>query len=81
MQLLHLTETEKQLSEDLQWALRAPEVRQYAGKLVAVHQKRVIAVGANRDALVVEAAEKAKCPRQNVVILVVPSADFSETPR
>ncbi len=81
MQVHQLNELEKQLSGDLQWALRAPEVRQYAGKLVAVHQKRVVGVGVNRDALVAEAAEKAQCPRQNVVVLVVPSADLSELPR
>lgn len=78
---LQLNETEKQLSADLRWALRAPEVRQHAGKFVAVHQKRVVSVGTNRDALVAEAAEKAQCPPENLVVMVVPGADLCETPR
>jgi hypothetical protein len=32
----------------LKWALQAPEVRQNAGKLVAVHRCRLVAVGTDR---------------------------------
>lgn len=81
MQSLELNEMEKESSSDLQWALQAPEVRQHGGQFVAVHKKRVVAVGKNRDAVVTEAAQKAQVLPQNVVVLVVPSADLSETPR
>jgi hypothetical protein len=81
MQFLQLSDIEKQLSDDLQWALRAPEVRQHAGKFVAIYQKCIVGVGTNRDALVAEAAEKAHCPQQHVVVMTVPSEDLSELPR
>lgn len=81
MEHLQLNDIDRQASDDLRWGLRAPEVRQHAGKLVAVHKKRVVGVGTNRDALVAEASEKTKCPWQDLVIIVVPAADLSELPR
>jgi hypothetical protein len=81
MHVLCLNDKEKQMSDDLQWALGAPEVRKYSGKLVAVYQKCVVGVGSNRDSLVAEAAERAKCPWQEVVVCVVPAADLTDVPR
>ncbi len=80
MEPLRLNQVEQQLADDLQWALRSPEVRQYAGQLVAVHKKRVVGVGTNRDALVTQAAEKAQCPGHDLVVMVVPPADLTEIP-
>jgi hypothetical protein len=79
MEFVQLNETEKQLSDDLRWALRSSEVRQHAGKLVAVHKKRVVGIGVNRDALVTQAAEAAQCRAQDVVVVVVPTANLAET--
>ena len=76
-----LNEIEQQMSADLERALQAPEVRQHAGKLVAVYQKRVVAVGTERDALVAQAAEKENCPWEDLVVVVVPGPDLTEIPR
>ncbi len=81
MEPLQLNEIERQSAGDLKWALRAPEVRQNAGKLVAVHKRRLVAVGMDRDALLAEASEKAQCPLQDIVVVVVPAADLTELPR
>lgn len=80
MKPLQLNENEQQLSDDLRWALRAPEVRQHPGKLVAVYKKRVVGVGADRDALVAQAAETAQCRCQDIVVLTVPGTAITETP-
>ena len=80
MDSLQLNEIEQQMSDDLRWALRAPEVRRYPGKLVAIHKKRIVGIGAERDALVAQAAETAQCCWQEVVVLVVPGADLAELP-
>jgi hypothetical protein len=36
---LQLNDLERQLSNELQWALLSPDVRKHAGKLVAVYKK------------------------------------------
>ena len=81
MELLQLNETEQQLADDLRWALHAPEVRQHRGKLVAIHKRRVFGVGTDRTALVAQAAEAAQCRREELVVLVVPAGDLTETPQ
>jgi hypothetical protein len=81
MEGLQLSDIERQMAEDLHWGLGAPEIRQHAGKLVAVHRKRLVGVGTDRQKLVAEAAERAQCPWEDVVVLVVPPADLSELPR
>ena len=80
MDTLRLYDIEQQQLDDLRWAASSHEMRQYAGQLVAVHKKRVVGVGADRKALVTQAAEKAQCPCQDLVVVVVPGADFSEVP-
>ena len=81
MEPLQLNEIERQSADDLKWALQAPEVRQNAGRLVAVHKRRLVAVGMDRDALLAEASEKAQCPWQDIVVVVIPAADLTELPR
>jgi len=81
MEPLQLNDLERQSADDLRWALRAPAVLQHAGKLVAVHKKRVVGVGMDREALLAEASEKAHCPWQDLVVVVVPAADLTELPR
>ena len=81
MEALQLNEVEQQGFEDLKWAQQAPEVQQHAGKLVAVHQKRVLGVGTDRDALVASACANGKCAWQDLVVVVVSATDFTELPR
>ena len=81
MESLQLNELEKQRAEDLRWALRSNEVRQHAGKLVAVHKKRVVGFGVDREVLITQAAAAAPCRRQDIVVVVVPSADLTDTPK
>jgi hypothetical protein len=77
---LQLNDLERQLSNDLQWALLSPDVRKHAGKLVAVYKKCVVGVGTDRNSLVAQAAEQAQCRSQDIVVLAVPAADLSELP-
>jgi hypothetical protein len=81
LETVHLNDNEQQAADDLRWALGAPEVRQHAGKLVAVHKRCVVGIGTDRDELVAAASAKARCPWQDVVVVVVPAADLSELPR
>jgi hypothetical protein len=81
MESMQLSEPEVQRAEDLRWALRAPEVRQHAGKLVAVYKKRVIGVGVDRGTLIEQASSEAHCGLHNVVVIVVPSPDLADTPK
>ena len=75
MQLRRLTELEQRMDEDLDWAEHAPEVMQnpeYYGKLVVVHNKRVLAAGRDRQAMVEQAAKEVGVPWQHLVVIVVP---------
>jgi hypothetical protein len=83
MQLRKLTELEQGMDEDFDWALHAPEVQQnpeYFGKLVVVHNKRVLAAGRDRQALVEQAAKEVGVPWQHLVVMIVPSPDMEEIP-
>ncbi len=71
-------QAEKKTSEDFHWALHAPEVQQHTGKLVAIYDKRVLAVGTDRDALVREAVRKVGCGPEELVVMVVPSLSFDD---
>ena len=75
MQLRKLSELEQRMSADLDWAEHAPEVMDnpdYLGKLVVVHNKRALAAGRDRQALVEQAAREVGVPWQHLVVLVVP---------
>jgi hypothetical protein len=74
-----MTAIERQQYEDGIWAAQAPEVQQHRGKIVVVHQKRVVAVGSDYDALVQEAAAAEHCPWSELVVELVTGQDF-ETP-
>lgn len=80
MELSKLNAIERQMAEDVQWALTAPEVQQHQGKLVAVYQKRVVGVGTDRKALVEQAAEREQCHWGDIAVVVVPSRDTWEVP-
>jgi hypothetical protein len=76
-----MSPVEQRLIEDLRWGVTAPEVQQHAGKVVAVRDKRVVAVGIDRLALRREASACTGCAEDEIVLLIVPPADLSETPR
>ena len=81
MESIQLNELEKQRVEDLHWARHSSEVQQHGGKLVAVHNKRVLGAGLDRKALVAQAAAMAKCRPDEIVVVVVRAADLAEIPR
>jgi hypothetical protein len=77
MQLRKLSELEQRMTADSNWAQHAPEVMEnpeYFGKFVVVHNKRVLAAGTERQALVEKAAKEAGVPWQHLVVIVVPPA-------
>jgi hypothetical protein len=47
---------------------------EYFGKLVVVHNKRVLAAGRDRQDLVEQAAKEVGVPWQHLVVVVVPPA-------
>ena len=75
MELYRLNEIEQRMSEDLQWALTAPEVQQHSGKLVAVSKKRVVGVGTDRMALAQQTAQEEQCHWGDIAVVAVPSED------
>ncbi len=47
---------------------------------MVVHNKRVVAVGSDRQALVTEAAALENCDAEDLVVLVVPRVSLAEIP-
>ncbi len=83
MQLRTMTEAEHRMADDLDWAEHAPEVQEnpeHHGKFVVVYNKRILAVGKDRQVLVEEAAKQAGVPWQRLVVLIVPRPDLWEIP-
>ena len=83
MQLRKLSELEQRMTEDADWAEHSSEVMQnpeYFGKFVVVHNKRVLAVGRDRQALVEQAAKEVGVPWQHLVVIVVPDFEVWEDP-
>jgi hypothetical protein len=83
MQLRKLSELEQRMTEDSNWAQHAPEVMEnpeYFGKLVVVHNKRILAVGTDRRALVEQAAKEVGVPWQHLVAVLVPDPGIWEIP-
>lgn len=66
------TPPEQQMADDLAWARTAPEVQQHVGKIVAICDKRVLAVGTRHGRVRSEAARKAGCPPWQIVVVIVP---------
>jgi hypothetical protein len=78
MEVLKFNEIEQRMSDDLQWALTAPEVQRHSGKMVAVYEKRVVGVGTDRMAMVKQAAEQEKCHWGDIAVVVVPGPEVWE---
>ena len=69
--VIELDSREKQIREDYQWVLRDGTVqRQQAGKVVAVHRKKIWGVGATRAAALAAARVHPECPSQRQLALV-----------
>ncbi|HZW30457.1 MAG TPA: hypothetical protein VFF52_07080 [Isosphaeraceae bacterium] len=83
MQPRELTEVEQRRIDDFQWAENSPEVQQnpeHFGKLVVVYDKRVLAVGRDRPAIVAQAAQRAGVPGEELVVVLVPDPNMWEIP-
>jgi hypothetical protein len=83
MQLRKMSELEQRMTEDSNWGQHAPEVMQnpeYYGKFVVVYNKRIVAVGRDRQPLVEQAAKEVCVPWQHLVVLVVPDPEMWEIP-
>jgi hypothetical protein len=83
MQLRKLSELEQRMTEEADWAEHAPEVMdnpEYFGKFVVVHNKRVLAAGTDRQALVEQAAKEVGVPWRHLVVVLVPEPGLWEIP-
>jgi len=63
------------MSDDLEWALTAPEVQQHTGQFVAVYKRSVVGVGTDRMAVVRKAAQQARCHWGDIAVVVVPGQE------
>lgn len=64
-----LTPAELERSEDYHWATANLELRDlYPGQWVAVHKKKILAVGPDIQAVYAEAEAKSGLPRDEIVI-------------
>jgi hypothetical protein len=69
--LVELDERERQIRKDYQWVLQDGTIqRQQAGKVVAVHRRRIWGVGPNHAAALAAALERPECPSQQELALV-----------
>jgi hypothetical protein len=80
MELYKLNEKEQRMSEDMQWALAAPEVQQHQGKWVAVYRKRIVGIGSDRRSVVNQAAAQEHCHWGDIAVVAVPSTEIWEIP-
>jgi hypothetical protein len=63
---------EERWFDDLHWAAEVPEILQHPGKLVALHNHRVVAVGLDEAALRKEAAAQEGCPEDEIAVVMAP---------
>lgn len=68
---MDLTEQEHQVNADYEWVLHDPDIqRAQAGKVVAVHQRRILSVGANHREALQTALQLPDCPPRDTIALV-----------
>lgn len=75
-----LSELERRQGDDLNWVRTAPEVQQHHGQMVAVRNRRVVAVRTDRAALLAEAAALEGCEEYEFVVSIVPRPSLDEIP-
>ena len=76
-----LTDLERRMLDDLNWAMGDPDVRQHQRQLVVVRNRKVLAVGKDCEALLESAAGREGCPKDELVVGVVPRDDLEGFPR
>jgi hypothetical protein len=77
------SEVEERMTADFAWAESASEVQQnpdHFGKLVVVYDRRVLAVGRDRQALVQLASKQIGVPSEQLVVILVPRPGLWEIP-
>jgi hypothetical protein len=68
----YLTADEQRKNDDYEWALCDLELRQkHGGKIVVVHQKRVLGVGRSFQAAWAAAQRRRNCPAKHEVAMIV----------
>jgi hypothetical protein len=76
----HLSALEQRIADDLDWAQTAPEVQTHQGQLVAVRNKKVLAIGRERRAVVRQAAQREHCAEEELTVVIVPAGGPWEVP-
>jgi hypothetical protein len=78
--ITNLEALQQQMTDDLQWAMEAPELQtKYAGQLIVVHKKRVLAAGLD-EASLLEEASSSQHPREELVIVEMLAPGFEICP-
>ena len=83
MQLREMSELEQRMTDDSDWAEHAPEVQQnpeHYGKFVVVYNKRILAAGTDRQALLEDAARQVGVPWQHLLVVIVHRPGLWEIP-
>ena len=83
MPVRETTDIEQRMTEDFAWAENSPAVQQdpeHFGKLVVVHNRRILAVGRDRQALVEQASKQVGVPAPQLVVILVPRPGLWEVP-
>ena len=70
-----LSDEEKQTVVDMQWAMFDDKIQElYAGKIIAVHRRRVIAIGDDWKTVIEESERLSGLPGNLVAIVSIPDA-------
>ncbi len=68
-----LTDEEAEVCRDMNWASDDPEIQQlYEGKIIAIHKRRVIAVGDDWKTVIEEAERVTGLPRRFFAVVLIP---------
>jgi hypothetical protein len=71
---------EKRIDEDADWAAQAAEVQEHCGQLVAIRNKKVVAVGGDEQALRKRAAALEQCGEEEFLIWFDFPPEFRDIP-
>lgn len=68
-----LTKEEVEACHDMNWAMFDPEIQElYEGKIIAIHKRRVIAVGEDWKTVIDEAIRVSGLPRNFFAVVSIP---------
>ena len=70
---MELNERERQVQADYEWVLHDATIqREQAGKVVAVHRHRIVAVGKDHREAIEKALRRPECPpREEIAVVFV----------